>query len=55
LALKVRTDALNATEADRALEVFASSLAPGLLWLNLEADYFGNANACLRSWGLLPC
>jgi uncharacterized protein len=50
LALKVRTGALSATEADRVLEVFARSLAPGLLWLNLEADDFRNANACLRGW-----
>ncbi len=51
----MRTGALSATEPDLVLEVFASSLAPGLLWLNLEADDFGNANACLRCWGLLPC
>jgi predicted nucleic acid-binding protein len=50
LALKVRTGALSATEADRVLEVFESSLAPGLLWLDLEADDFRNANACLRGW-----
>ena len=50
LALKVRTGALSATEADRVLEVFDSSLAPGLLWLDLEADDFRNANACLRGW-----
>ena len=50
LALKVRTGALSATEADRVLEVFARSIAPGLLWLNLEADDFRNANACLRGW-----
>jgi hypothetical protein len=55
LALKVRTGALSATEANRVQEVFASSLAPGLLWLTLEADDFGNANVCLRCWGLLPC
>jgi prevent-host-death family protein len=36
LALKVRTGALSATEPDRALEVFASSLAPGLLWLTSD-------------------
>jgi hypothetical protein len=50
LALKVRTGALSATDADRVLEVFESSLAPGLLWLDLEADDFRNANACLRGW-----
>ncbi len=50
LALKVRTGALSTTEADRVLEVFEGSLAPGLLWLNLEADDFLNANACLRGW-----
>jgi len=27
-----------------------SPLAPGLLWLDLEADDFRNANACLRGW-----
>jgi predicted nucleic acid-binding protein len=50
LALKVRTGALSATDADRVLEVFESSLAPGLLWLDLETDDFRNANACLRGW-----
>ena len=55
LALKVRTGALSATEADRVLEVFESSLAPGLLWLDLEADDFRNANACLRGWSTSLC
>jgi predicted nucleic acid-binding protein len=50
LALKVCSGALSTTDADRVLEVFESSLAPGLLWLNLEADDFRNANACLRGW-----
>jgi predicted nucleic acid-binding protein len=50
LALKVRSGALSTTDADRVLEVFESSLAPGLLWLDLEADDFRNANACLRGW-----
>jgi uncharacterized protein with PIN domain len=61
LALKVRTGALSTTEADRVLEVFESSLAPGVLWLDLEADDFRNtpmpvcgagAPACARP---MPC
>jgi predicted nucleic acid-binding protein len=50
LALKVRTGALSTTEADRVLEGFERSLAPSLLWLDLETDDFRNANACLRGW-----
>jgi hypothetical protein len=52
LALKVRTGALSATEPDLVLEVFASSFVPGLLWLILEADYFGNAKCLFTQLGL---
>jgi uncharacterized protein with PIN domain len=50
LALKVRSDALHASEADRVLAGFEQTLAPGLLWLDLDAQDFRNANACLRGW-----
>ena len=45
LALKVRTGDFTTDEADRVIEGFESSLAPVLLWLDLEADDFRNANA----------
>jgi predicted nucleic acid-binding protein len=51
LALKVRTGALSRAEADRALEGFERSLAPSLLSLELDAQDFRNANACLRGCG----
>lgn len=50
LALKVRTGALNAAEADRVLAGFEQTLAPALLCLALDAQDFCNANACLRGW-----
>lgn len=50
LGLKVRTGALSTAEADRVLEGFERSLAPGLLSLDLDAQDFRNANACLRGW-----
>jgi uncharacterized protein len=50
LALKVRSGALHAAEADRVLAGFEQTLAPGLLWLDLDAQDFRNANACLRGW-----
>ena len=37
LGLKVRTGALSTAEADRVLEGFERSLAPGLLSLELDA------------------
>ena len=60
LALKVRTGALSTTEADRVLEVFESSLAPGLLWLDLEAETFATpmpvCGAGAPAWARpMPC
>jgi len=50
LGLKVRTGALSTAEADRVLEGFERTLAPSLLSLDLDAQDFRNANACLRGW-----
>lgn len=50
LALKVRSGVLNAAETDRVLAGFEQTLAPGLLWLDLDAQDFRNTNACLRGW-----
>lgn len=49
LTLKVRTAALSPNQAEGVLEGFGS-LSPGLLVLDLEAQDFLNANACLRGW-----
>jgi predicted nucleic acid-binding protein len=50
LGLKVRTKALALSQAEAVLQGFESSLAPGLLLLELEPQDFRNANACLRGW-----
>ena len=50
LGLKVRTKALNPSQAEAVLQGFERSLAPGLLMLELEPQDFRNANACLRGW-----
>lgn len=50
LGLKVRTGALSHAEAEKVLNCFEHTLAPALLVLELEAQDFRNANACLRGW-----
>jgi predicted nucleic acid-binding protein len=50
LGLKVRTKALNPSQAETVLRGFERSLAPALLELELEPQDFRNANACLRGW-----
>ena len=50
LGLKVRTGALNTSQADAVLEAYQHTLAPALLMLDIEERDFRHADACLRSW-----
>jgi hypothetical protein len=50
LGLKVRTGALNPSQAEVVLEGFERSLAPAFLMLAVEPQDFRNADACLRGW-----
>jgi hypothetical protein len=50
--LKVRTNALSTPQAEAVLLGFERSLSPALMELELEAQDFRHANACLRAWRL---
>jgi hypothetical protein len=48
----VRTNALGTSQAEAVLLGFERSLSPALMELELEAQDFRHANACLRAWRL---
>ncbi len=48
----MRTSALSTTRAEALLLGFERGLSPALMELELEAQDFRNANACLRGWRL---
>ena len=50
LGLKVRSNALSTSQAEAVLLGFERGLSPALMELELEAQDFRNANACLRGW-----